>query len=383
VRVDTMSNAHIDDVVNKKRYTLSLIIPCYNEAATIERCVERVSKINYGRDFALELVIVNDCSTDKSAEKLSSISKKYPEIKIFTHEKNRGKGAALKTGLAAATGDYIGIQDADDEYNPMEYLELLKPLIENKADVVYGSRYLKPDTRRVLYFWHTWMNKSLTTVSNMFTDLDITDMETCYKLFRKDVIAAIVPTLREERFGFEPEITCKVAQGGYRVYETAISYNPRSYEEGKKIGWKDGVRALYCLLHYGAHTSPLPMQFMLYLFIGGVSLFANVLCFGLGCYVGFSLSVSIVTAFILAAAVNYILCILILFQHNSRWNNVWELSLYVLSVAAMGVLDYGLTRGFIALSCGALVSKFVASLAGFAGNFVLRRWVVFPESRGR
>jgi len=195
-------------------YTLSLIIPLYNEEATIERCLKQVSKINEDRNFALELVVVNDCSTDASAEKLAEISRRYPEIKIFTHEKNRGKGAALRTGLMAATGDYIGIQDADDEYNPMEYLELLKPLLENKADVVYGSRYLKSDTRRVLYFWHTWMNKSLTLVSNMFTDLDITDMETCYKLFRRDAIAAITPTLKEERFGFEPEITCKVAQGG-------------------------------------------------------------------------------------------------------------------------------------------------------------------------
>jgi dolichol-phosphate mannosyltransferase len=368
-------------IVMSDTYTLTLVIPCYNEETTIERCIERVSKINNGLGIALELVVVNDCSTDKSGEKLSEISKKYSGIKVFTHEKNRGKGAAIRTGLAASTGDYIGIQDADDEYNPIEYLELLKPLLENKADVVYGSRYLKPDTRRVLYFWHTWMNKTLTVVSNMFTDLDITDMETCYKLFKKEVIAAIAPTLKEERFGFEPEITCKVAQSGYRVYETAISYNPRSYEEGKKIGWKDGLRALYCLHHYGAHASPLPMQFMLYLFIGGVSLFANMVCFGIGNYAGLPLNISIVSAFILAAAVNYILCILILFQHNSRWNNIGELSLYLLSVSVMGAIDYGMTHGLIALSCGALVSKFIASLAGFIGNFVLRRWLVFPERK--
>jgi glycosyltransferase involved in cell wall biosynthesis len=364
-----------------KRFKLSLIVPCYNEESTIENCVEKVLKINKNQNFDLEVVIVNDCSTDKSAEKLKEISVKYPEIKIFSHEKNCGKGAALRTGLVSATGDFIGIQDADDEYNPMEYLELLKPLLENKADVVYGSRYLKPDMRRVLYFWHTWMNKSLTLVSNMFTNLDITDMETCYKLFRKEVIAKIAPNLKEERFGFEPEITCKVAQGGYRVYETAISYNPRSYEEGKKIGWRDGVQALYCLLHYGAHTSPLPMQILLYLFIGGVSLCSNIVFFGIGNYAKIPLNISIVSAFVLAAAVNYILCILILFRHNSRWNNFGELSLYLLSVTIMCGLDYGLTQGLIALSCGLLASKFIASLAGFVGNFVLRRWLVFPERR--
>ncbi|MDR0516490.1 MAG: bifunctional glycosyltransferase family 2/GtrA family protein [Fibromonadaceae bacterium] len=360
---------------------LSLIIPCYNEENTIEACVEKVRKITQNQDIELEIVIVNDCSTDKSAEKLKEISAKYPEIKIFTHEKNRGKGAALRTGLVSATGDFIGIQDADDEYNPMEYLELLKSLIEDKADVVYGSRYLQPDTRRVLYFWHTWMNKSLTFVSNMFTNLDITDMETCYKLFKKEVLAEIAPSLKEERFGFEPEITCKVAQGGFRVYEHAISYSPRSYEEGKKIGWKDGVQALYCLLHYGAHAAPLPMQLLLYLFIGGVSLCSNMVFFGIGNYIGLSLNISIVSAFILAAATNYILCILILFRHNARWNNFGEFSLYIFSVSIMCGFDYLLTQGLIALSCGLFLSKLVASLLGFVGNFALRKWLVFPEKK--
>jgi len=359
------------------RPLLSLIIPCYNEESTIENCVERVRKITNNQNLDLEIIIVNDCSTDNSAEKLKDISAKYPEIKIFTHEKNKGKGAALRTGLVAATGDFVGIQDADDEYNPIEYLELLKPLIENKADVVYGSRYLRPDTRRVLYFWHTWMNKSLTFVSNMFTNLDITDMETCYKLFKKDAIAKIAPSLKEDRFGFEPEITCKVAQAGLRVYELAISYNPRSYEEGKKIGWKDGFWALYCLHHYGAHTAPLPMQVLLYLFIGGVSLCSNMVFFWIGNKAGLPLNISIVLAFVLAAATNYILCILILFRHNARWNNFGEFSLYIFAVSIMCGFDYLLTQGFIALSCGLLLSKFIASILGFIGNFALRKWLVF------
>ncbi|GHT87372.1 glycosyl transferase [Spirochaetia bacterium] len=264
--------------------TLSLIIPCYNEAQTIESCIMRVRDMAEGQPgsklpFSLEIIVVDDASTDGSLAILEKTAVKYPEIHVLKHEKNRGKGAALRTGLLHATGDFVGIQDADSEYDPKEYITMLEPLFDGKADVVYGSRYLKPETRRVLYFWHTWMNKHLTTVSNMFTNLDITDMETCYKLFRRRVIQEIAPTLKEERFGFEPEVTAKVAQGHYRVYECAISYNPRSYEEGKKIGWKDGVRALYCILHYSAHTAPLPMQLILYFFIGGFSLVVNMVAF--------------------------------------------------------------------------------------------------------
>jgi glycosyltransferase involved in cell wall biosynthesis len=362
-------------------FKLSLIIPCYNEENTIENCVDKVRKINENQNFDLEIVIVNDCSTDKSAEKLKEISVKYPEIKILTHEKNRGKGAALRTGLTSATGDFIGIQDADDEYNPMEYLELLKPILENKADVVYGSRYLKPDTRRVLYFWHTWMNKTLTLVSNMFTNLDITDMETCYKLFRREKKKKIAPKLKEERFGFEPEITCKVAQGGFRVYETAISYNPRSYEEGKKIGWKDGVQALYCLLHYGANTAPLPMQILLYLFIGGFSAVANMAFFAFMIYLRISVEISIISAFVGAATVNYILCVLILFRHKARWNTFGEIIMYIFSVSFMGLLDYGITLGLIGMSFSAFWAKLWATGFGFIGNFILRKYLVFPENK--
>jgi glycosyltransferase involved in cell wall biosynthesis len=183
---------------------LSLIIPCYNEERTIEDCVSRVLGIAKGRDFSIEAVVVDDASTDRSLSVLEKIAKEHEEVTVLRHERNRGKGAALRTGLMRATGDFVGIQDADAEYDPAEYVDMLEPLLDGRADVVYGSRYLRPDTRRVLYFWHTWMNKALTFVSNMFTNLDITDMETCYKLFRGDVIRSIAPTLREERFGFEP-----------------------------------------------------------------------------------------------------------------------------------------------------------------------------------
>jgi glycosyltransferase involved in cell wall biosynthesis len=362
-------------------FTLSLIIPCFNEEATIAECIKRVSCITEGHDFSLELIVVDDASTDNSLKLLEEIARSNTAIRILKHEKNRGKGAALRTGLVHASGDFVGIQDADSEYNPAEYITMLDPLLNDKADVVFGSRYLKPDTRRVLYFWHTWMNRTLTRVSNMFTNLDITDMETCYKLFRREVIQEIAPTLKEERFGFEPEITAKVAQGHYRVYECAISYYPRSYEEGKKISWKDGVHALYCIFHYSAHTAPLPMQILIYFFIGFVSLLANQIVFAVMLYSGVSITHAIVGAFALSALINYILCVLILFQHNVRWNTAGEVFMYIVSIIIMGLIDFGLTNWFIALSCNIFISKFLAAFIGFAGNFLLRRVLVFPEKK--
>jgi len=362
-------------------FSLSLIVPCYNEAQTIEACVEKLLRFSNGQNFTLEIIVVDDASTDGCAQILEKIAENHGGIKLLRHEKNRGKGAALRTGFIHAAGDFVGIQDADDEYNPADYLTMLEPLIGGKADVVYGSRYLRPDTRRVLYFWHTWMNKTLTRVSNMFTNLDITDMETCYKLFRRDVIQKIAPELKEERFGFEPEITARVADGGYRVYECAISYNPRTYEEGKKIGWKDGVRALYCIFHYSAHTAPLPMQILIYLFIGTVSMFANMAFFILFNWLGAAINYSIISAFVLAAAINYILCILILFKHNARWKTPGELFLYGLTITFMGFIDFGLTRSLMSLSGWVVLPKFIAAVTGFAGNFLLRKWLVFPEKR--
>jgi len=261
------------------RYTLSLIIPCYNEARTIEECIDRVLDISNEQDFSLEIIVVDDASTDGSWQILEKLATEHNGIKIFKHEKNRGKGAALRTGFTYATGDFVGIQDADTEYNPRDYLTMLEPLVDGRADVVYGSRYLRPDTRRVLYYWHTWINKNLTDVSNMFTNLDISDMGTCYKLFRREIILKIAPELKEDRFGFDPEVTAKIAEMQCRVYECAISYYPRTYEEGKKIGWKDGVHALYCIFHYSAHIAPLPMQILIHLFIGGVSLLVSFFIF--------------------------------------------------------------------------------------------------------
>ncbi len=367
--------------------TLSLVVPCYNEETTLAGCVERILAVQT-EDMKIEIIIVDDCSTDNSRAVAEDLVKRHPQIRFITHDVNLGKGAALRTGFVHATGDYVGIQDADMEYDPQQYKILLKPLQDGRAEVVYGSRYLRPGTRRVLYFWHTWMNKTLTFVSNMFTNLDISDMETCYKLFRREVIQEIAPLLKENRFGFEPEVTALIATHPWqgrplRLWECAITYNPRSYEEGKKIGWRDGVRALYCILHYSAHKAPLPMQLLLYLFIGGSSAVANIVLFSLFMATGLGLNVSTLTAFLVAAVINYLLCIAILFRHRARWNTFGELVAYAVTLVIMGAVDYGLTVGLVALSSSPFWSKVTATIIGFFGNFLLRKYMVFPEKTKR
>ncbi len=354
---------------------LSLIIPCYNEEKTLAACIKRVMRLK-SEHLDLEIIIVDDCSTDRSLAIAEELFTANPAIKVLHHEVNQGKGAALRTGFLHATGDFVGIQDADAEYEPLDYKTLLVPLMDGRADVVYGSRYLRPGTRRVLYFWHTQMNRFLTFFSNMFTDLGITDMETCYKLFRRDVIKDIAPKLREKRFGFEPEVTALVAEKRCRVYECAIAYNPRTYEEGKKIGWKDGLWAMYCIMHYGAHRAPLPMQVLIYFFIGLFCAIINITLFNF-LLRETTLFLSTTVSFFIAAAVNYLLCILILFRHKARWNAMKEVLIYCVSICAIWYLDYMFTAGFIALGVSALWAKGWATLFGFIGNFLLRKYVVF------
>lgn len=224
----------------------TVVIPVYNEEQYIATVVERVQRVPVEKD----LVIVNDCSKDKTGERLEELKGQYTNVSVYHHEVNKGKGAALRTGIAKATGDIVIIQDADEEYDPNEYPRLIAPILDGRADVVYGSRFSGGECHRVLYYWHSLGNKFLTTLSNMTTNLNITDMETCYKVFRREVIQGI--TIEENRFGFEPEITAKVAKiKGLRIYEVGISYAGRTYEEGKKIGWRDGFRAIYCILKYG------------------------------------------------------------------------------------------------------------------------------------
>ncbi len=223
---------------------LSVVIPVYNEQATLREVVARVLTV----PVETELICVDDGSTDKSREILASLAAEHPQLRVFLQPHNMGKGAALRRGIQESAGDYVIIQDADLEYDPSEYPVLLRPLVEGKADVVYGSRFLGSGPHRVLYFWHFVGNQMLTLLSNAMTNLNLSDMETCYKVFRREVIQSI--PIEENRFGFEPEITVKVAKRSLRVYEVGISYWGRTYEEGKKIGWRDGFRALFCLLKY-------------------------------------------------------------------------------------------------------------------------------------
>ena len=233
---------------------LSVVMPIYNEQATLRRVIDRV--ISVGVD--LELLCVDDGSSDGSREILAELEKQYPQMRVFLQPHNMGKGAALRRGIREASGDYVIIQDADLEYDPNDYRRLLEPLETGQADVVYGSRFMGSGPHRVLYFWHWVANSFLTQLSNMITNLNMTDMETCYKVFRREVIQSI--PLEEDRFGFEPEVTVKIAKRNLRVYEVGISYWGRTYAEGKKIGWRDGVRALWCLIKYAVkepRTKPL------------------------------------------------------------------------------------------------------------------------------
>ena len=230
---------------------LSILIPAYNEGATIHFILDKVKDVQLIGNVEKEVIIVNDCSKDNTEEAILSYISKFPELSIiyYKHDVNQGKGSAIHTAIANATGDMCIVQDADLEYDPEEFNILLKPMLNGFADVVYGSRFIGGKPHRILFFWHTIGNKFLTMLSNMMTNLNLTDMETCYKLFRTDIIQGI--KLNEKRFGFEPEVTAKIAKiPKIRIYEVGISYYGRTYEEGKKIGWRDGFRAIYCILKY-------------------------------------------------------------------------------------------------------------------------------------
>ena len=231
---------------------LSIIIPAFNEADTIHLILNKILSVTLTNNIKKEVIIVDDASTDKTKDRIKKYIENNPKqnIKYFFHKENKGKGAALKTGISKASGELLIIQDADLEYDPTEYNLLLQPVIDGFADVVYGSRFMGSKPHRILFFWHTIGNKFLTFLSNMFTNLNLTDMETCYKLFKTNMVQAI--KLKENRFGFEPEITAKISRiPKIRIYEVGISYYGRTFEEGKKIGWKDGVRAIYCIIKYG------------------------------------------------------------------------------------------------------------------------------------
>lgn len=368
----------MNNVVFPRPFVFSVVVPCYNEEAMLRKSLEGLLAIQ-DEMLTLEVIIVDDCSKDDSRRIAKEIAKEHACVTLLEHEENQGKGGALQTGFARATGEFVGVHDADLEYDPMDLRHLLVPLVEGKADAVLGSRYLNATgTRRVLYFYHTMINKGLTFVSNMFTDLDLTDMETCYKLYKRELIQSF--DLKEKRFGIEPEMVSNLAHSKARVYERGISYDGRTYEEGKKIGWKDGVRALYCLFHYNAHCAPLPLQLLIYFFIGLTAAIVNTVGF-VALLPTMSVEAAATLAFIIAAGVNYWLCIKILFRHKARWSAPGELIAYAITVAVLCGVDVGITVSLMKLGLSAIGSKLIATAIGFVLNFIARKMFVFPEKK--
>ncbi len=356
--------------------TLSVVIPLYNEERTLARCVDSIRAIQ-DEDLRLEIIIVDDGSSDNSPAIARDLARQFPEIRYLRHERNRGKGAALHTGFKAATGDFVAVQDADLEYDPRDLKRLLEPLIDGRADVVLGSRFHTSGTHRILYFWHFLVNQFLTMLSNMLTDLILTDMEACYKVFRREVVQRL--DLKEQRFGFEPEVVAKIAQMRLRIYETGISYYGRTYAEGKKIRMKDGWRAIYCILKYNLNKVPWPVQFAFYVIIGGFCALINLALFLALLRLGMDINLSISVSYIVAAVINYLLSIALLFRHRARWNSVVEIVMFVLVVGAVGILDLVTTRLLVLSGVTAGLAKAASSLLGLAWNYAGRRWVVFFE----
>jgi len=356
---------------------LSIVMPCFNEEQTLEHCLHNVLGIQ-DELLSLEIIVVDDCSTDNSFQIAETISDKHTEVKVLHHERNRGKGAALQTGFQHATGQIVAIQDADLEYDPADLKRMIVPILNNRADVVFGSRFGTGGAHRVLYFWHYLGNKFLTLLSNMFSDLNLTDMECCYKVFRREIIQKI--NIRESRFGVEPELVAKAAQMRVRIYEMGVSYSGRTYEEGKKIGYRDGFRALYCIFHYNARKAPVPVQFLIYILIGGLSALANISLFWVLGKLGVANNISIPTAFVLAAIMNYLLCITFLFRHKAKWKTTGEVLVYFLVVCLVGAIDFGTTTILLIMGMAPLLAKSSACIVGLLFNFLGRRYFVFPES---
>lgn len=363
--------------MNKKSVKLSIVIPCYNEQNTLKECIEKVRCIS-DENLSLEIIIVDDGSTDNSSATAKDLQKIYPELIFIQHEKNKGKGACLRSGFKKASGDFVAVQDADLEYDPNDLKKLLVPLINNKADVVIGSRFLTVGPHRILYFWHSIGNKFLTFLSNMFTDINLTDMESGYKIFKKEVLQEI--EIEEDRFGFEPEIIAKISHMNLRIYEMGISYFGRTYEEGKKIGYKDGFRAFYCIFKYNAYKIPAPTYFLLYLLAGICAVFLNLFLFKQFYSAGMDKQSAVVSTFIVGAVINYLLMLYYLYKPIKKINSYSQFIIYVLILILFGFLDYQVTLGLFQFAGISLSSaKMIAASSILFLNFIIRKLWFNPK----
>ncbi len=354
--------------------TLSLVVPCYNEAATLEVCIARILAIATPTR-RLEIVVVDDASTDDSLARARALASIHPEIRVVAHERNRGKGAALRTGFQQVSGDFVAVQDADLEYDPRDLIPLLEPLQAGNADAVFGSRFLASDTHRVLDFWHSAGNRLLTLLSNAFTNLRLTDLETCYKVFRRDVLQSI--ELEEDRFGFEPEIVAKLARLRLRVYESPIGYDGRSYAEGKKIRAIDGWRALYCIIHYNARRAPTAIQLVLHGLIGFASAAVNVATFALARTVVPATAFSAVSAYATSSLVSFWLCRHFLFPVERKASAPREQIGFVALSAVGALVDLLLTLRWIDDGWSPMTAKAAALLPFPILIFLVRKYFVF------
>lgn len=360
----------------------SIIIPCYNEEKTLRESVERLIAI-CGEDLTLEIIIIDDGSTDRSREVALELGREHSNLRLIEHTSNQGKGAALRSGFAAATGEVVAVHDADLEYNPRDLKKLINLVRENKADVVFGSRFLAGEEHRVLYFWHSLGNRFLTFLSNMLTDLNLTDMEACYKVFKREVIQGI--EICENRFGVEPEIVAKVAQMKLRIYEMGVSYAGRTYEEGKKIGIRDGLRALYCIVRYNAYRASLPLQLAFYLPHTLVAILAGIAAYRLMINVQAGEAGVAVAGFATATLVGYFTFAIInaigstalIFRKKSRWGHCLEILLHVLVLGLAFVVEIVTSSAFFCAGwtwiCAKLCSFSIASMLIYLGY----RFVVF------
>jgi len=355
----------VENILNSE-IKLSVVIPCYNEQNTLKECIEKLKGIS-DSNFALEIIIVDDASTDLSSHVARELADKYSEIIFVQHEVNKGKGAAVRTGFKIVSGDYVAVHDADLEYDPNDLKNLLIPLINGKADVVIGSRFLTVGPHRVLYFWHSIGNKILTFLSNMLTDLNLTDMESGYKIFKKEVIRKI--DIEENRFGFEPEIIAKVSHLKLRIYEMGVSYFGRTYEEGKKIGYKDGLWALYCIFKYNIFKAPAPIQTSLYIFFGIIAVLVNLILFDKLVLLGLKLELAVLLSFSIIGIIGY----QILRGGKINYYAV-KPNAYIFILIAFGFMDLGITKLFILLGTTSTFGKVSAMMLILIFNFIIRRF---------